>query len=167
MLLQKRSRAKKIAPEKFDVSVGGHYASGEDAATAGPREIKEELGIEVRFEELIPIGRRVFAYGAAPGVQEHEFQDVFLLHRRMEPGRLVLQQEELDGVLEIDVESGIRLFSGKEQSVSGLFYRIGGCSAEVTRVSAADFVSCIDRYYLKLFLLVQRYLKGDRELLTI
>jgi len=38
-LFQKRSANKKIAPGKFDVSVGGHYASGEDAKTAGPREI--------------------------------------------------------------------------------------------------------------------------------
>src|SRR5512143_1190983 len=47
-LFQKRSLTKKIAPGKFDVSVGGHYTTGEDASVAGPREIREELGLDVR-----------------------------------------------------------------------------------------------------------------------
>ncbi|HEX9113520.1 MAG TPA: NUDIX domain-containing protein, partial [Nitrospirota bacterium] len=72
-LFQKRSLAKKIAPGKFDVSVGGHYAAGEDAKAAGPREMKEELGLDVRFSELLPVGRRVFVYCFRPGVKEYEF----------------------------------------------------------------------------------------------
>jgi hypothetical protein len=149
------------------VSVGGHYASGEDAATAGPREIKEELGLDVPFQELIPLGRRVFAYGAVSGVREHEFQDIFLLNRSIEPGGLALQQEELEGVLEMDVDSGVVLFSGKQSEVPASFYRIGRSSAERINVSAADFVSCVDNYYLKLLLIVRRYWRGERELLVI
>jgi 8-oxo-dGTP pyrophosphatase MutT (NUDIX family) len=167
VLFQKRSREKKIAAGQFDVSVGGHYASGEDAKTAGPREIKEELGLDVRFEELVPVGRRVFVYGLTPGEREHEFQDVFLLQRPLEPGRLALQREELDGVLELDVESGIRLFSGKEPLVTGYFYPNNGLSPKHMQISIADFVSCLDNYYLKLLLLVRRYLNGERELLVI
>jgi isopentenyldiphosphate isomerase len=167
VLFQKRSHEKKIAPGQFDVSVGGHYASGEDAKTAGPREIKEELGLDVRFEELVPVGRRVFVYGLVPGVREHEFQDIFLLQRTLEPGQLALQREELDGVLELDVDSGIKLFSGKEPRVRGCFYPTDGSSAEQLQIATADFVSCLDNYYLKLFLLVRRYLNGERELLVI
>ena len=62
VLFQKRSAAKVIAPGKFDVSVGGHYATDEDAAIAGPREIKEELGLDVPFSGLVSVGRRVFVF---------------------------------------------------------------------------------------------------------
>jgi len=115
-LFQKRSARKKIAPGRLDVSVGGHYVSGEDAKIAGPREISEELGIEVRFEELVPVGRRVFVYESTPGVRDYEFQDVFLLHHPVKTNALVLQREELDGVFELGVDSGIIFFLVKRRA---------------------------------------------------
>jgi len=165
-LFQKRSLDKKIAHGKFDVSVGGHYAAGEDAAVAGPREIKEELGLDVRFEDLTSLGRRVFVYCSAPNVIEQEIQDVYFLSRAVEPRALALQQEEVDGVLEMEVDSGIRLFSGSELYVECSLYRTE-MPTERVNVAGGEFVPCIDNYYLKLLLLAQRYLKGERELLVI
>jgi isopentenyldiphosphate isomerase len=165
-LFQKRSLAKQIAPGKFDVSVGGHYSAGEGPELAGPRELREELGLDVRFPELIPVGRRVFVYCFTPGVKEHEFQDVFLLPRELRPEALALQREELDGVIELDVEEGIALFSGKTACLEILLNTAGG-PRELIRVSAGDFVPCLDNYYLKLLLLARRLLSGERELLLI
>ncbi len=165
VLFQKRSSAKTIAPGKFDVSVGGHYASGEDAEVAGPREIKEELGLAVPFLSLVSVGRRVFAYCFTPGIIEQEFQDVFLYPRAGGPGELVLQAEEVDAVIELDVENGINLFSGAVRSATAMLVSPGKGSAVV--ITADDFVPCIDNYYLKLLLLVQRYFKGERDNLVI
>lgn len=166
VLFQKRSLDKRVAPGLFDVSVGGHYAAGEDARTAGPREIREELGLDVKFEELVPLGRRICVYCFTPGVREYEFQDVFLLHRPIQLGELVLQQEELDSVIEMELEAGIRLFSGKEQAVLCALQRIG-MPEERVMVSAQEFVPNLDNYYLKVLLLARRYLHGERELLVI
>jgi hypothetical protein len=146
--------------------VGGHYASGESAREAGPREIREELGLEVKFDELVPLGRRIFVYCFAPGVIEHEFQDVFLLPREVGPGELSLQQEELDGVIEMSVEEGISLFSGKTISIGAPLHKPDR-SQERVAVSAGDFVPSLDQYYLKLLLLAKRYISGERELLVI
>lgn len=165
-LFQKRSAQKKIAPNKFDVSVGGHYAAGEDAEAAGPREIREELGLDVRFTDLLPLGRRVFVYCFTPGVREYEFQDVFILARDIQVIGLNLQQEELDGVVQMDVEQGIALFSGKTPFIEMMLTRPGGKDKPV-RVSIDDFVPCLDNYYLKLLLLAQRYMNGERRLLVI
>ncbi len=165
-LFQKRSLQKKIAPGKFDVSVGGHYASGENAEVAGPREIKEELGLTVQFSELVPLGRRVFVYCFTPGIKEYEFQDIYLLHRHVRSEDLSLQQEELDGVVEMDVEEGIALFSGRTSSVALSLLQPDG-SRKPASVKADDFVPCIDNYYLKLLVLARRYLSGDREVLVI
>ena len=134
-LFQKRSTTKKIAPGKFDVSVGGHYASGEDAGVAGPREIKEELGLEVSFSDLVPLGRRVFVYGFTPGVREYEFQDMFLLPRTISARDLTLQREELDGVIEMDVEAGIALFSGRMRRMNLLLNKSDG-SGETAGMSS-------------------------------
>jgi isopentenyldiphosphate isomerase len=45
LLLQKRSRAKDVAPGKWDTSVGGHVAPREDRGDAALRELNEELGV--------------------------------------------------------------------------------------------------------------------------
>lgn len=165
-LFQKRSAQKKIAPGKYDVSVGGHYSAGEDAGVAGPREIREELGLEVSFTDLLSLGRRVFVYCFTPGVTECEFQDIFLLCRDVRLESLVLQKEEVDGVIEMDVEEGIALFSDKVASLVLCLVRSDG-SRETVTVAANDFVPCLDNYYLKLLLLARRYVNGERDLLLI
>jgi len=165
-LFQKRAAQKKIAPNMFDVSVGGHYATGEDARIAGPREIREELGLAVRFSDLLPLGRRVFVYCFTPGVLEYEFQDVFILERDIRVEGLSLQREELEGAVQIDVERGIALFSGKIPFIETMLIRPDG-NSEPTRLTKDDFVPSHDNYYLKLLLLAIRYFSGERELLLI
>lgn len=166
-LFQKRSLEKKIAPDRFDVSVGGHYSAGEGPETAGPREIREELGLDATFGDLISLGRRVFVYCFTPGIREYEFQDIYLLPRTVQPGKLVLQPEEVDAVLELEIERGIELHSGKKGAVEGTLFRAGK-TGEPLAVSAEDFVPCLDNYYLKLLLIAKRYLKGDhRDVLVI
>jgi isopentenyldiphosphate isomerase len=166
VLFQLRSRAKRIAPGRFDVSVGGHYAAGEGPEQAGPREIREELGLDIPYGQLIPVGRRTFVYCFAPGLREYEFQDVFLLPMAVRPEGLVLQEEEVDGVLELDVEEGIRLFSGQHGSAAGWFLDRGGESS-VRTVTPADFVPCLDNYYCRLLVLARRYFAGERQALVI
>ncbi|MEW5767223.1 MAG: Smr/MutS family protein [bacterium] len=53
LYLQKRSQTKDIQPGKWDTSVGGHLAPGEDFRKGGCRELEEELGIkEVELAHL-------------------------------------------------------------------------------------------------------------------
>jgi isopentenyldiphosphate isomerase len=165
-LFQKRSDEKKIAAGMFDVSVGGHYSAGEDARSAGPREIREELGMTIAFPDLVPLGRRVFVYSFAPDLSEYEFQDIFLLPLENRPKTLILQEGEVDAVLDMEIEKGVELFSGTIASVTGRLTGINGTEATVS-VTIADFVPCEDRYYLKLLQRARRYLQGDREALAI
>lgn len=165
VLFQLRSREKKIAPGKFDVSVGGHYSAGEGPATAGPREIMEELGLAVSFDSLLPLGKRTFVYCFTPGVREYEFQDVYLLPLGNLTG-LSFQKSEVEGALEMDVESGIRLFQGDVSSLACVFLAEDGVR-NLLQVRPDDFVPCHDHYYLKLLQLARRYFDGERRGLVI
>ncbi len=165
-VLQKRSASKKIAPGRFDVSVGGHYGTGEGPESAGPREIREELGIEVKFGELVPLGRRIFVYCFEPGTTEYEFQDVFLLPRTIQPGEARPQAEEVDYFLEMDVEQGIGLLNGEARSMTGRLLS-SGREGRTQVITAEAFVPCLDNYYIKLLLLARKYLQGQRKHLFI
>lgn len=165
-LFQLRSHSKKIAANKLDVSVGGHYAAGEGAREAGPREIREELGITVRFEDLFYLGRRIFVYCFSPGIREYEFQDIFLLQYETIPDRLVMQESEVAGVVEVDINDGIKLLTGKNTSISCRFTTASGISGQ-RQITRSDFVPCLDDYYLKLLVLSKRWFSGERELLVI
>ena len=118
------------------------------------------------WNDLLPVGRRVFVYCFTPGVKEYEFQDVFLLVRNVGPETLVLQKEEVDGVVEVDIEEGIALFSGKRDSLALSITRSDGAREPVT-LAADDFVPCLDNYYLKLLLLARRYFRQERDFLLI
>jgi isopentenyldiphosphate isomerase len=48
LYLQKRAGTKDLYPDKWDTAVGGHVLSGEDIKTALHREVREELGIELK-----------------------------------------------------------------------------------------------------------------------
>src|SRR5947208_9509575 len=56
VMLQRRSLRKDTYPGCWDTAAAGHWRFGESAAEAA-REIAEELGILVRFEELVYVGR--------------------------------------------------------------------------------------------------------------
>jgi isopentenyldiphosphate isomerase len=53
LLLQKRSLNKRVAPGKWDTSVGGHVDCGESPLSAAQREMKEELGISPEPPQFI------------------------------------------------------------------------------------------------------------------
>ena len=58
--------------------MGGHYRAGERLAET-LREVEEEIRHYPRLGELRPLGVRVCANEAQPGIVDREVQDVFLL----------------------------------------------------------------------------------------
>ena len=85
MLIQRRSLRKKGFPGRGDVSVGGGVLAGETAREAGEREVKEELGIDVKLT----------GPAAVTMAFEGGFDDFFLSHWNGELSDLTLQAEEV------------------------------------------------------------------------
>lgn len=76
VILQRRHSSKDTNPNKLDISCAGHLGAGESPAD-GIRELREELGVEVAFQQLRKLG--VVRYSArGAGVQDNEFCHVFV-----------------------------------------------------------------------------------------
>ncbi len=89
MLIQQRQPFKKGWPGMWDISVGGSAVAGDDSRSAAHRELFEELGLSVSFEDLRPMITVNFDGG---------FDDVYLLEMDLDTDTLVLQPEEVKAV---------------------------------------------------------------------
>jgi isopentenyldiphosphate isomerase len=52
ILLQLRGKNIDLFPNKWDISVAGHVSAGEEPIESGIREFKEELGLDIKKEDL-------------------------------------------------------------------------------------------------------------------
>lgn len=159
MVMQKRASTKAIFPDVLDVSAAGHYGAGESVED-GVRELEEELGLFPKFEELISVGHRVQIQVYEENV-DHEVADVFFYICDQPLGEYVYQQDELAGLIALNVADGLRLFSGE---VDFIEVPSVGLESDVIQVRREDFVPVLDHYWEKVFVLVQRCLNGENHL---
>ena len=103
-------------PDYVDFTVGGHYQAGE-AIADGIREMKEEVGLEVDFKDLIPLGIRQTAHTITDSFIEYEFQHIFLYPTTKKIEDFSLDTSEVKGLVEIDIQDGIDLLLEKRDTV--------------------------------------------------
>ena len=101
VLLQKRSAAKKLWPNMWDITAGGHVLAGEFGFQAGIRECKEELGIELNVNDLIFIGATTSTNIKGDIVNNH-FNEYYIANKDIDETKLQLQEEEVSEVKWID-----------------------------------------------------------------
>lgn len=111
VLLQKRSHDKDSFPGCFDISSAGHIPAGVDFIPSALRELKEELGLEAKAEELHYCGQRSFStrniFKDRP-FWNRQVSNVYVLWRDVEPKDLTLQAEEVESVVWYDLRRCMR-----------------------------------------------------------
>lgn len=110
ILLQKRSLGKGSFPGCFDISSAGHIPAGCGYIESAIRELKEELGIDVKPDEFVFCGDRTVVWDDCfRGKPFHDRQHsrVFLIWKDMDEDAFVLQEEEVDSVRWMELEECI------------------------------------------------------------
>src|SRR5919112_4139602 len=118
LTFQRRSPHKDTWPARLDATVGGHYRAGETLAET-VREVEEEIGIFPDLRTLRPLGVRVCANEAQPGIVDREIQDVFLLRddRPLEAFRP--NPAELAALVRFPLETLVSLLAGDSSVIGG------------------------------------------------
>lgn len=154
LVFQRRSPTKDLFPGCLDITAAGHYRTGETARD-GVREIAEEIGLRIDFDDLIELGIRTEVV-RFDGMLNREFCRVFLLRddRPIEEYNPV--DGEVDGLVEISVVDGLSLFSGGESEIDcrAVMWENGTWVPTLLRVTRELFIPRYDPYYYKVFALV-------------
>lgn len=98
ILTQKRSLNKDIKPGFWEAFFGGHLAPDEDYAENALREVREELGISVTPDQLIP-----YKILKSDKPTHKEFQGIFAL-KTDQLDNFHIEKEEVDEIRWIDLE---------------------------------------------------------------
>lgn len=111
LYFQLRSENKKDYPGLLDITAAGHLLSGETVRD-GIREMQEEIGIHVPFEQLQPLGV-IECVADRAGFIDKEFAHTFLLKGSFSEDDFDLEDEEVSGIVKTDIESFRSLCRGE------------------------------------------------------
>ena len=115
VLLQKRSAVKDSNPGCYDISSAGHLASGDLPLEGALRELREELGLRARPEDLHYVGRHRGSFQApfhGRMFRDNEYSYVYVMIRDIDESGLSLQEEEVESVLWMDYDECRRRIHG-------------------------------------------------------
>ncbi|MBP1155681.1 MULTISPECIES: NUDIX domain-containing protein [unclassified Paenibacillus] len=161
LLFQERHPDKDTFPGLLDISCAGHLIAGERAED-GVRELEEELGLRVPFEELIPCGIFPEEDRISPELIDREFCHVFLYPCRHPLTEYRLQEEEVTGLYRLSIADVRRLAQGTDfslniQGISADPKRDGSMQSVERTVVAEDFVPHPELYYKLLLQTIENY----------
>jgi ADP-ribose pyrophosphatase YjhB (NUDIX family) len=127
----------------------------------GIRELDEELGLQVEFEDLISLGRRVDVKKSNELV-DYQICHVFFYECHRPLTEYEYQADEIAGLLKMPIVEGLKLFAGE---LDALTVDAVGLGSDRVRVQVADFIKNVDQYAYKALILARRYFDGESDLL--
>lgn len=165
VLFQKRGPEKEAYPQLFDITAAGHLQAGERPED-GLRELNEELGIDCTMNDVRFLGLRRESFKAEK-ITNREFCAVYFLESNIPLEAYVLQEDEVSGLIQMELAAGMALFADEVQevSVTGFERDEKGVNRHVDlAVRKEDFVPRLQGYYLTVFIMAERYFRGEKYL---
>lgn len=157
--LQLRSNTKKDYPNLFDITAAGHILADE-SIQEGTREIIEEIGIEVSFGELTPLGVIDYCMKIEDFIDK-ELAQVFLYKYNKSFDDFIFQKEEVAGMVKIKFTDFEELWLGKRDTVhiKGLKISDDGSTMLIDKHVGMDrFVPHPHKFYLKVIQRIKEHI---------
>ncbi|MFJ5772189.1 NUDIX domain-containing protein [Psychrobacillus sp. NPDC093180] len=162
--LQIRSESKKDYPGLLDITAAGHLLATETVHD-GVREVKEELGIDISFEELAPLG--IIDYSVTTGeLIDQELANVFVYNGALSFDDFILQAEEVSGVVRAKFEQFSKLWLGEVEEIRVEGFEINKTGERVSFkkvVTKHDFVLHEQYYYEAIISGIKKLVESVRK----
>ncbi len=126
LLFQKRSAKLLDNPNKLYTTASGHLQAGETLEQAFIREISEELGINAssltpqKLQEVIY--KTDFIKKNNTEFHDRVFCNIFMAFCNLPLTDYTPQEEELDGIVEVNIYDALSLFKKEKNEISGNCY---------------------------------------------
>ena len=117
VLLQKRSSNKRMWPDLWDISSGGHVLTGELGYRAGIREAKEELGIDVKREEMEFIGATI-SENIKDNIINRHFNEYYIVHKDINLNDINFQKEEIQDIKWFDIDEMKKMINNNYDGIT-------------------------------------------------
>ncbi|WP_232696871.1 NUDIX hydrolase [Brevibacillus daliensis] len=159
--LQLRSDDKKDYPNLLDITVAGHIMAHETVED-GIREIQEEVGIEVTFDELVPLGIIKYTNTKEEFI-DNELAHSFIYASSKTFDEYTLQREEVSGIVRATFQDFYDLWLGinEEIRVEGFIIDENGERLPVDKnVTKDSFVPHEDAYYESVVRKIEVYIRS-------
>jgi len=166
VLFQRRSAEKKSYPNALDITAAGHLLAGETKED-GLRELNEELGIDAQLSDLNYLGIRMSSAKVGDSIVNQEFAHVYLLEWDIALQDYKLQENEVSGIVQVELNNGLKLLSGEVDKVSAEGYQVnknGQKEPVEINIGLSDIIPRIDNYYYKIFIMTERYFNGNQHI---
>ncbi|WP_335871767.1 NUDIX hydrolase [Bacillus sp. 2205SS5-2] len=141
LYFQLRSKEKKDYPALFDITAAGHLLENE-SVEEGVREVKEELGVNLLFSELVSLG--VMKYSVRNNeLVDNELANVFLYLLPKEEVAFSVGKAEVAGVVKVGLSSFYQLIRSEVEAVrvEGFQELNNGVKVEIVKdVTLQEFV---------------------------
>lgn len=121
VLLQQRSSNKKLWPNLWDITAGGHVLAGELGYESVIREAKEEIGVSINKESLEFIGCTTSKVIKDNIIDKH-FNEFYVVHKDIDLNDIVLQKEEVQDIKWFDKQEIIKRVNN---NYDGLTNKVG------------------------------------------
>jgi 8-oxo-dGTP pyrophosphatase MutT (NUDIX family) len=144
LVLQRRGFGLEEYPGQIDVSVAGHLRAGESLADAAVREIREELGIDVIFASLEPLGEYPLVIQTA-GLFLRERTAVFALRDDRPASAYPFDPVEVASLVRLDLSDAVDVWAGMRENVPAV-EQMSDWSGD-RYVAIRDFVNDVPDYW--------------------
>ena len=114
ILLQRRCATKDSNPNMLDISSAGHLQAGDDSLGAAVRELKEELNLDVKKEELIFIKTLKNNLKYTDTFINNEFDDIYILKTDKKIEDMKYQTEEISEIMYVTYEKFKKMINNKQ-----------------------------------------------------
>ncbi len=164
ILFQKRSSKLLDNPNKLYTTSSGHVQVGETLHDAFVREVSEELGISVSKPQKLfeQVYKTDFMRKDNSEYHDRAFCNVFFAFCDLPLTEYRLQEEELDGIVEVDIREVLALFKGEVEKINSTMYLVedGVYSLEKKELGLSNFLcNPTETYYEKYGRVLEEILK--------